>query len=192
MAEESAGVTRLLLRWRDGDRAALDALTPIVYQELRRLARYYISRERQNSTLQPTALIHEAFMRLVDQNVPAFECRSHFFRIASQVMRQVLIDFARRRKATKRDGGEKVELDDSHAISVDQADRFLMIHEALGKLKDQDSRKADVIEMKYFGGFSREEIAESLGLTLATVKRDIMLGEAFLRRELAAAGIKEE
>lgn len=187
MVEEtrSQTVTRLLGEWRGGDRNALDSLTPIVYQELRRLAGSYMRAERPGHSLQPTALIHEAYLRLVAEATPQFNGRSHFFGVAAQIMRQILIDFARSRAAQKRGGGaEHVGLLEHDAIRLDRTDELLAIHAALDKLALQDARKARVIELKYFGGLSREEIAEALELTLATVKRDLALGEAFLRREL--------
>jgi RNA polymerase sigma-70 factor (ECF subfamily) len=187
MVEEtrSQTVTHLLGAWRGGDRQALDALTPIVYQELRRLASSYMRSERSGHSLQPTALIHEAYLRLLDGTAPQFNGRAHFFGVAAQIMRQILIDFARSRTAQKRGGGaEHVGLLDNDAISLDRTDELLAIHEALDKLALQDARKAKVIELRYFGGLNREEIAEALDMTLATVKRDLALGEAFLRREL--------
>jgi len=185
-------VTRLLGAWRGGDRAALDALTPIVYQELRRLASSHLKGERRGHSLQPTALIHEAYLRLVDGNMPHFNGRSHFFGVAAQIMRQILIDFARSRTAQKRGGGaEHVGLLDQDAISLDKTDELLAIHEALDRLETQDQRKAKVIELRYFGGLNRDEIAEALELTLATVKRDLALGEAFLRRVVSLRKVAE-
>lgn len=178
-------VTRLLGSWRGGNREALDALTPIVYQELRRLASSYMKSERKGHSLQPTALIHEAYLRLVDGTAPDFNGRAHFFGVAAQIMRQILIDYARSRTAQKRGGGaEHVGLLDQDAIRLDKTDELLAIHEALDKLELLDKRKAKVIELRYFGGLNRDEIAETLSMTLATVKRDLALGEAFLRREL--------
>jgi len=185
-------VTRLLGEWRTGDRAALDALTPLVYQELRRLAASYMRSERSGHALQPTALIHEAYIRLVDDTNPNFNGRSHFFGVAAQIMRQILIDFARNRIAQKRGAGaEHVGILEHDAISLDRTDELLAIHAAIDKLEKQDARKAKVIELRYFGGLNRDEIAEALSLTLATVKRDLALAEAFLRRELTSGGDTE-
>ena len=181
---DSSPVTQLLSDWRLGDRAALDALTPIVYTELRRLAASYMGRERSDHTLQPTALIHEAYIRLIDQGGPGFESRSHFFGVAAHLMRQVLTDFARRRLAGKRGSGKQEELHEASAMTEQQSEELLSVHEALNKLAAEDERKAKVIELRYFGGLKREEIAEALGLSLATVKRDLMLGEAWMRRQL--------
>lgn len=185
---ETANVTLLLRNLRDGDKAALDALTPILYQELRRLAESYLRRERSDHTLQATALIHEAYLRMVDQSLPDFESRRHFFAVAAQLMRQVLVDCARRHRAAKRGDGRKVQLDDeAMAVAADEPQRLLEIDQAIGRLAAQDDRKAKVIELRYFAGLTREEVAETMGLTLATVKRDLSLAEAFLRRELAGA-----
>ena len=177
-------VTKLLREWRGGDRAALDALTPIVYSELRRLAASYMGRERPDHTLQATALIHEAYIRLIDQGSPDFDSRSHFFGVAANLMRQVLTDFARRRLSAKRGSGKKEELNEAIAMTVQQSEELLSVHEALNQLAAEDERKAKVIELRYFGGLKREEIAEALGMSLATVKRDLMLGEAWMRRQL--------
>ena len=145
-----------------------------------------LRRERPGHTLQPTALIHEAYLRLVDQKVPEWQNRAHFFSVASQIMRQILVDFARSKSAAKRGGVLQVTLDDSLAVVGARAEEFLALHEGLERLKGFDERKARVIEMRYFGGMTREEVAEAMGLTLATVKRDLMLGEAWLRKELGA------
>ena len=183
---DTPAVTQLLIDWRAGNQQALAALTPVVYQELRRLALQHMRSERTGHTLQPTALVNEAYIRLVGQNMPDFECRSHFFGVAAQVMRQVLIDFARKRLAAKRGGGQRADLDEAMAVSTQQSEEFLALHEALDRLAQQDERKAKVIELKYFGGLRREEIAESLGLTLSTVKRDLLLGELWLRRAMGS------
>jgi RNA polymerase sigma-70 factor (ECF subfamily) len=181
---EAEGITRLLVEWRAGDTTALERLTPIVYHELHRLAAAYLRRERPDHTLQPTALIHEAYVRLVDQNVPAFNDRAHFFGLAAHLMRQILVDFARARKAVKRGSGNKVDLDEAQHLSTTPSDDVLVLHDALDRLAAFDARKAQVVELKYFGGLTRTEVAEALGLTLATVKRDLALAEAWLRREM--------
>ena len=179
-------ITRVLLNWDADRQLALDKLTPVVYSELHRIAASYLRRERTDHTLQPTALIHEAYLRLIDQNSSAWRDRAHFFGVAAQIMRQVLVDFARKHRAAKRGGGQKLSLDAAPAITVDHAAEFLHVHEALEKLKEVDARKAQVIELRYFGGLSREEVAEALNLTLPTVKRDLSIGEAWLRRALDA------
>jgi len=176
---------RLLADWKSGDPAALDRLMPIVYGEMRRLAAYHLKNERPGHTLQPTALIHEAYLRLMKQEPPTVVSAPHFYSVASQVMRQVLVDFARSRKAAKRGAGNQAPLEEASAMSEPRADELLALDEALDRLKALDERKARVIELRFFGGLQREEIASALELTLATVKRDLMLGEAWLRRELA-------
>ena len=177
-------VMRLLADWKSGDRAALDRLMPIVYGEMRRLAAHHLRNERAGHTLQPTALIHEAYLRLMKQEPPTVVSAPHFYSLASQVMRQVLVDFARTRKAAKRGAGNQAPLDEASAMSEQRADELVALDEALERLKALDERKAQVIELRFFGGFQREEIASALGLTLATVKRDLTLGEAWLRREM--------
>jgi len=183
---EPPSITRLLVNWSNGDRAALDELTPQVQQELHALARIYLSRGRRNQTLQPTALINEVYLRLIDQSQPIqWQCRSHFFAIAARLMRQVLVDYARAHRAVKR-GGEAVAvtLDERVAPSLCQAPDLLDVDEALTRLEHWDERKGKIIELRYFGGMSREEIATACGLTTATVKRDLRLAEAWLRRDL--------
>jgi RNA polymerase sigma factor (TIGR02999 family) len=175
----------LLIDWSNGNRAALDELTPHVYSELHALARTYLSR-RRNQALQPTALINEVYLRLIDQRRPiAWENRSHFFGIATRFMRLILVDHARARRALRR-GGEAVTLDETKVFSPnhDAAD-ILDVDSALTRLAEVDERKARVIEMRYFGGMSREEIGCALDLTLPTVKRDLRLAEAWLRRHFA-------
>lgn len=181
---QSDEFSQLLDECRQGNKQALDALTPIVYDELRRLASSFMRNERSGSTLQTTALIHEAYLQLAQQKLPEFENRAHFFGVAAHIMRQILIGSARRRGAQKRDGGQRIELDD-FPIPAAQTEELLALDQVLDRLAAQDERKAKVIELKYFGGLSREEIAEALGLTLATVKRDLALGEAWLRRTLS-------
>jgi RNA polymerase sigma-70 factor, ECF subfamily len=184
LSPNSEEVMQLLADWKSGDRAALDRLMPIVYGEMRRLAAYHLKNERPGHTLQPTALIHEAYLRLMNQEPPTVVSAPHFYSVASQVMRQVLVDFARRRKAAKRGAGNQAPLEEASAMSEQRADELIALDEALDRLKALDERKARVIEARFFGGFQREEIADALGLTLATVKRDLILGEAWLRREL--------
>ena len=176
-------ITEILQGWERDPRAALEKLTPLVYRELRDLAAAYMHRERPGHTLQPTALIHEAWVRLTRQSVPRWNDRAHFFGVAAQIMRQILVDFARHRQAQKRGGGNQIQLDTRFPLAS-AADDFLALNEAMEKLKAWDARKAKVIELRYFGGMSRDEIAEMLSLTLPTVKRDLSVAEAFLRREL--------
>lgn len=186
LSPNSDEVMRLLADWKSGDRAAFDRLMPIVYGEMRRLAAYHLKNERPGHTLQPTALIHEVYLRLMNQEPPTVVSAPHFYCVASQVMRQVLVDFARSRKAAKRGAGNQAPLEEALAMSEQRADELVAMDEALDRLQALDERKARVIELRFFGGFQREEIANALGLTVATVKRDLTLGEAWLRRELRA------
>jgi len=185
--ESAATVTQLLSRWGQGDRTALEELAPQVQRELHKLARAYLKRGRPNQTLQPTALINEAWLRLIGRQtgIP-WENRSHFYGIAARLMRIVLVDHERAHRAVKRGGEvESLTLEDARALSPHKTPEVLEVNEALDQLAKVDERKAQVIELRYFGGLSREEIAEALSLSLPTVKRDIRLGEAWLRRFLA-------
>jgi RNA polymerase sigma-70 factor, ECF subfamily len=184
--QDSASITGLLIQWSDGNQAALADLTPQVQRELHSLARTYLRRGRPNQTLQPTALINEAWLRLIDQSQPLrWENRAHFFGIAARLMRIVLVDYARSKGAAKRGGAaQAVTLEENVALSPSRTLDVLEVSEALDQLAKVDERKAKVIEFRYFGGMEREEIATALGLTLATVKRDLRLGEAWLRRFL--------
>ena len=179
-------VTRLLLEWGGGNRAALDELMPLVYEELRRLARRYMTGERRGHTLQTTALVNEAYLRLVDQQGVRWQSRAHFFGIAARLMRQILVDHARGRQAAKRGGGAQV------LLSVGALDRLgaredvnlLELDEALGRLEKVDPQKTQIVELRYFGGLTIEETAEALSISPATVKRDWAMARAWLRREL--------
>jgi RNA polymerase sigma factor (TIGR02999 family) len=184
--EQGPPVTQLLVAWSQGDRAALNELTPHVYRELHSLAKSYLRRGRPNQTLQPTALINEACLRLLGQSEPIeWENRAHFFGIAARLMRMVLVDYSRSKNAEKRGGSaDPITLDDAFAQSAGHAPDVLEVNEALDHLARVDERKASVIELRYFGGMDREEIAIALQLTVATVKRDLRLGEAWLRRYL--------
>jgi RNA polymerase sigma factor (TIGR02999 family) len=181
-------ITRLLLDWGNGDEKALDELTPLVYKELHALARAYLSRARGSGPLQPTELIDELYVRLIDRSSDVrWENRSHFFGIAARLMREVLVDQARARRAAKRGGGASpVTLEETVALSPGRTPDVLEVDEALTRLAELDERKAKVIELRYFGGMKREEIGITLGLTIPTVKRDLRLGEAWLRRYLTA------
>jgi len=183
---EAPPITQLLADWSRGNPAALEELTPHVYRELHLLARNYLRRGRPNQTLQPTALINEACLRLLGQTEPVqWENRAHFFGIAARLMRLVLVDQSRARLAAKRGGAvEAVTLQEAQLLCPHQVPGVLEINEALDALAKIDERKAKVIELRYFGGMEREEIATALSLTLATVKRDLRLGEAWLRRFL--------
>ncbi len=180
-------ITRLLSEWSAGDSAALEELTPLVYRELHALAQKYLSRAGGNQGLQPTELINELYLRLIEGSQPVrWENRSHFFGISARLMRLVLVDHARSRQAAKRGGmAEPVTLKETVLLSPSHAADVLEVDEALSRLAEVDERKAKVIEMRYFGGMKREEIAIALSLTLPTVKRDLRLGEAWLRRYLS-------
>jgi RNA polymerase sigma-70 factor, ECF subfamily len=183
---DSSSITKLLIDWSSGNRAALDDLTPYVHEELHALARIYLNRDRRNQTLQPTALINELYLRLIDQSQPVqWQSRAHFFGISARIMRHVLVDYARARRAAKR-GGEValVTLEDAMAFSPEPVPDIMALDEALTRLARIDERKAKVVELRYFGGMTREEIACECGTSVATVKRDLRLAEAWLRREL--------
>src|SRR5262245_26427209 len=177
------GVTHLLLAWREGDRGAFDRLVPMVYAELRRLAHRYMQGERSGHLLQTTALVHEAYFRLVGLDRD-WEGRGHFFAVAAQVMRQILVDFARRRGAGKRGGGAVAVPLDEAAISLERAEELIRLDDALQALARLDERKARIVELRFFGGLTIEETAEVLGLSHATVERDLKLARAWLQREM--------
>ena len=178
-------LTEILGEVKAGDKDAIDRLVPIAYAELRRLADSYLRRERPDHTLQPTALVHEAYVRLVGQDQPDYRNRAHFFGVAAQLMRQILVDHARSRNAGKRGGGEpKIALESVADASASHPEIFLDLNDALHRLEEQDPRKARVIEMRFFGGLTAEETAEILGISVETVRRDLRLGQAFLQREL--------
>lgn len=183
--DRSPDVTQMLSDWRKGDQRALAELTPVVQQELRRVAAACLRRERTDHTLQPTALINEAYLRLLKQNVPEFESRAHFFGVAAQIMRQILVDFARKRLSAKRGNAQREELTEAMQVSVQQSEEVLAVHQALDRLAAFDQRKARIMELRHFGGLDREEIAEAMGLSLSSVKRDMQLASAWLRRELS-------
>lgn len=178
-------VTRLLKAWSSGDRQALDDLMPVVYAEVRKLARSYLRRERSDHTLQATALVNEAYMRLVDQREVHWQNRAHFFGIAAQMMRRILVDHARMRKREKRGSGEDpVLLDEALEVASDRNLDVVALDDALTALADLDSRQAKIVELRFFGGLSIEETAEVTQLSPATVKREWAGARAWLRREL--------
>ena len=178
-------VTRLLANWGQGDEAALEKMTPIVYDELRRLAHRYMQGQRPDHTLQTTALVNEAYLRLVDQTTPSFANRSHFFAVAATAMRQILVNHAKAQQRLKRGGGaSKVDLDTAALISPEQTKTVLDVDEALERLARFDSRKAQVVELKYFGGLNQDEIAEVLKISIVTVRRDWLFARAWLYTEL--------
>lgn len=184
--ERPSQVTRLLLDWQEGNKDALDQLMPLVYQELHKLAAGYLRREQKAQTLQPTVLLHEAYVRMVEQELPRWESRAHFFGVAARLMRQILVDHARTRNAFKR-GGEfqKISLDDAAPVfSHNDSAALLSLDSALIKLAAFDERKARVLEMRAFGGMTATETAVALGVSEPTVKRDMRMAQAWLRREL--------
>jgi len=182
-----SGVTELLRRWNSGDREAMDRLMPIVYDELRRLAAGYLKGERPGHTLQPTALVHEAYLRLVRQDRVEWQNRAHFFGIAASMMRRVLVDHARRRQAEKRDaGGFRLTLQLGEAFEAARDPELLELDQALGRLERLDADQARVVELRFFGGLTVEETAVVLGISTATVKREWRTAKAFLRREMAS------
>jgi RNA polymerase sigma-70 factor (ECF subfamily) len=178
-------VTQLLEQWSRGDDAALAELTPLVYEELRRLAHHFMGGERPDHTLQTTALVNEAYLRLSDQTRPNFTNRSHFFAVAAQAMRQILVRYAKSDRAQKRGGGVlKVDLDEAALVSPEQSKEIVDLHEALERLATLDSRKAHVVELKYFGGLNYDEMAEVLKISRVTVRRDWEFARAWLHTEL--------
>jgi RNA polymerase sigma factor (TIGR02999 family) len=181
-------ITQLLAEWRDGNQAALDELYPLVYDELHRLARRYMSRERKGHTLQTTALINEAYVRLVDQRNVQWANRSHFFAISAQIMRRILIDHARRHAYAKRGGGARqVSLDETATMVHDDLAEFLRLDEALKSLAELDPRRSQVVELKYFGGLNNDEIAAVLKISKNTVIRDWNMARAWLHSQLTGS-----
>lgn len=178
-------MTDLLAAWSDGDREALDRLLPLVERELHRLAHHYMSRERPDHTLQTGALVNEAYLKLVDQTRVRWQNRAHFFAIAAQTMRRILIDHARRRRYDKRGGGARpLPLDEAAHVTDERAAELVALDDALKLLQDVDERKASVVELRYFGGLSVEEVAEVLKVSPDTVGREWRRARAFLLREM--------
>ena len=176
-------VTGYLVQWANGNQEALDALTPLVYKELRRLAASHLRKERKIHTLQPTALVHEAYLRLVDQKNPNWQNRSHFFGVAARLMRQILVDHARGKQAAKR-AGQRVSLEEMVSFQQERSRDLVALDEGLSALEKLDPRKCKAIELRYFGGLSMDEIATTLGVSGVTVRRDLRMAEAWLHREM--------
>src|SRR5271169_1032538 len=187
MAHEAPNrVTELLRGWRADDSRALDALVPLVYDELRRLAHHHLRNERPDHTLQSTALVHEAYFRLVGQDLPQWESRTHFFAIAAQLMRQILVDYARRRRASKRGSGVcMLTLDDAMALPQGKDVDVVAVDDALNALAEVDPRQSRVVELRFFAGLSLEEISEVMEIGTATVQRDWTAARAWLYREIS-------
>ncbi len=187
MSESSGQVSLLLQQWVKGDQQALGEVTPVIYQELRRLAHYYLQSERAGHTLQSTALVNEAFIRLMGGEPPELNGRAHFVAIASRLMRQILVQYARSRQANKRDGGRRVALEDIAELPVAGNEDLVALDDALEALMRIDDRQGKIVQMKFFGGLSAPDIAEVLGISLATVERDWATARIWLRREMQRA-----
>jgi len=178
-------VTKLLREWSNGDTNALETLTPLVYDELHRLARHYIKRERQDHTLQTTALVNEAYLRLINQDAVDWQSRSHFFAVSAQVMRHILVDYARQHTSAKR-GGElqKVLLEEEISFTPERAAELVALDQALAALEQIHPRRSKVVELRYFGGLNNKEASEVLRISEATIERDWRFARAWLYREL--------
>ena len=177
-------ITELLHNWKQGDEKALGDLLPLVYKELRRLAHYHLQSERPDHTLQSTALVHEAYMRMLGAQPVEFQNRAHFIAVASRLMRQVLVDYARERHAGKRNGGCRIAIECLDALPVDGDAELLALDDALGELARIDERQAKIVEMKFFGGLSAPDISQVLGLSRATVDRDWATARVWLHRQM--------
>lgn len=185
MSEAGHDVTQLLIAWKDGNRDALDQLMPLVYTELRRLAAYYLRRERSDHTLAPTALVHEAYLKLVDQNRIQWQSRAQFFGVASQMIRRILVDHARGHQAQKRGAGAiTLTLDEALGVADGKNIDLIALDDALEALAKIDPQQSRIVEMRFFGGLSIEETAEVVGVSPATVKREWVVARAFLFREM--------
>jgi len=179
-------VTQLLLAWSDGDRSALEKLIPLVYDELRRLARRYMNRERTGHTLQTTALVNEAYLRMVDLKAVQWQNRAHFFAVCAQLMRHILVDFARSRGYKKRGGGaRKIPIEDALEVSADHSEDLVALDDALNSLSELDERKSKVVELRFFGGLSVDETAHVLKVSPDTVMRDWKMAKVWLLREIS-------
>lgn len=184
MSSAPTNVTQILLDWRSGNHKALEQLMPIVYDELRRLASHYMRRERPEHTLQATALVNEAYIRLVDMKV-SWQDRAHFFAVAARLMRRLLVDHARAHHRAKRDsGGPNVSLDDAVEVSATPSSNLVALDEALTRLAEFDPAMSEIVELHFFGGLSNEQVAEALGISRATVQRKLRLAKAWLNHEL--------
>ncbi len=183
---ESTDVTTLLIRWSQGDEHALEELAPILYNELRRVAGRVVQGERPGLTIQPTELVHEAYLRLADQTRLESRDRAHFLALAARAMRQILVDHWRKKNAAKRGSGLKVSLDDGADIADRKPPELLDLDDALRSLAEIDERKAKIIELRYFGGMNAAEIAETLSISTATVNREVRFAQAWLHRELSS------
>lgn len=192
MSDLSPDVTGLLKRHADGDQDALAQLIPLIYGELHRLAGFHLQRERLDHTLQTTALVHEAYLRLVDQKEAQWKNRGHFFAFAAQAMRRVLVDYARRHQALKRGSSlPKMSLDEAIAVSNENTHHVLMMDELLNRLASLDPKESRIVELRFFGGLTVEETAEVMGISPASVKREWSVAKAWLLREIAKLPTQE-
>ena len=179
-------ITQLLMQLKNGDRSVEDQLIPLVYGELRRLARHYMRMERQGHTLQPTALVHEAYLKLIRQNEVDWQSRAHFFGLSAQLMRRILVDYARRKRARERPSARRmIPIEELLAYADTGPTQLLAIDEALNRLAERFPRQSKVVEMRFFAGLSEEEIAEALGISIRTVKSDWKFARAWLYAELS-------
>ncbi|SPF50297.1 RNA polymerase, sigma-24 subunit, ECF subfamily [Candidatus Sulfopaludibacter sp. SbA4] len=185
MGDDTTAVTRLLQRWQAGDPGALEAMTPLIYQELRRIAASHLRREKSGHTLQPTDLLHEAFVRLIKQHDQNWKNRAHFFGAAANLMRQILVDHARAKACLKRGGGvERVGLDEAVSAAASRPAQLIALDDAMKELEKFDARKCRVIELRFFGGMSVEETAEVTGVSASKVSREQRMAEAWLQRQM--------
>ena len=183
---QTAEITQILHDWNDGDAEAGERLLPFVYQELKRNARFLMLRERSDHTLQPTALVHEAYLKLIDQQQVEWQNRAQFFALSAQIMRNILVDYARKNMAGKRGGGaRKISLEDVITQSTERAEELVVLDEALQELAKFDARKSRIIELRYFGGLNLEEIEEVVGISIATIRRDMRFAEAWLYKRMS-------
>ena len=190
--DSSSAVTELLVRWREGDREALESLMPLVYGELRRLAHHYLQRERSDHTLQSTALVHEVYLRLAGQSTPPWQNRAHFFGIAARVMRQILVEYARAHSAAKRGGASACKLTIDEALDVEQKTDIdiLALDGALDRLSELDPQQSRIVELRFFTGLTIEDTSEVMGISAATVKRDWTSARAWLHREIDRSALQ--
>jgi RNA polymerase sigma factor (TIGR02999 family) len=182
--DQSRQINELLHRWRQGDENALPTLVPLVYKELRRLTHYHLQSERSDHTLQSTALVHEAYLRLLGSHPVESQNRPHFIAVASRLMRQILVDYARERRAAKRDGGCKIALEYLETLPINGDAELLALDDSLNELSRMDERQGKIVEMKFFGGLSAPEISEALGISRATVDRDWATARVWLHRQM--------
>jgi RNA polymerase sigma factor (TIGR02999 family) len=188
MQRDKQTITMMLLKASEGNAEAMSELLPLVYQELHEMASNFMRSERTGHTLQTTALVHEAYLRLIDQKHVDWKNRSHFFAVAAQAMRRVLVDYARKHKAAKRGGGqEKIPLEEAAVVSEAPAEELLVLDEALGKLKLLDERQSHIVELRYFGGLTIEETAQALGISPTSVKREWSMAKAWLYQQVRQA-----